>query len=1325
MSLLLTILEMTNLQSLSGQTLGMHRIVSEPFTPGENQSYMITSALSIRDPASDFEKALAALSAAAAPPSPNSNQTHLTNTSMVDWLSRHHNLQEWLTGREAAILRIRAQSPTELSDAMKCLSPLLEKQHSSDRILKFEFDSRDDRFNTLEAMFSTFLTQILSHLDVQFLSLDSIFKYHSKRQTACARDLYRMWSSLWSNVDLEDQLPSTYLIGRIDQCSRATDADLDWLLDRMSQLTYKSERTLKFIVTSVGRSNVSSLEDSGILSIDSKGEKTTIVSYPTVQNSLERDVTAANGTPQNPLLGFSVSNEEQSAVEQFLLWTGSTKESIQLVRDWIKCRDIVKPCPFILNKGSPRAKGEAEGSKSSFFEVVLVNILESLPIHLHSAGRLAVALLVGCLRPLFLKELNHLLFANIPGSAQLRDYRINPAAKGPMEQILYHLSPCLLDVDNTICLKYEQLRDIFSDTNTKRNSTEPKWYTFETENEVHGVITQALLTFLSTEFVLADMTSALHCCVQYEDYPVVAQNYDIMAYAVSHWPTHYRLANNGKLLSDAQRFFDSSKPTNWRQWARMHRLLANSVAIVDEPPTTPFTASCSLGLDDLALSYLQNYQDDIAVAVIEAARHGHSSLAKSLIANLKEELWPVYEILNAAMSSCSHDCMIDLVNAFLQRLKEDVSVCPPSFPQRCAALGYTGIVERLIEAGIPMQPNCPDTSVSMTLLQHAVAGGHFDTVTTLIEHGVALDDIVLGESEMIPLSLACTFGYTRMVTHLLHRGASPDGISEGRGIPPLIAASLSGRYELIVTLCNAGANPDISHTFVSDDDDELVLRPIDICAMRGFERSLKSMLGSKANVNLIRFGGKPLSKAIKRNHPAVIQLLLEAGATLDVEGVLDIASTLDNPAVIDLLMSHQAPTGDDGDTVAFKKKYKDQISEAFLVATQKRSLSMIRYLATLGADVEMRSSHDRIPLFLAARNGEAEIVKALLDLGASIDSLNDGWTPLQIAYDSAPVVRLLLANEIKPDVDQVGPEGSVLHLAAKWNYVDVVKVLLEYSPRPNLDTTRSDGEFPGISALSAAVLRGNTDVVRILLDAGADVNHVSENGNCPLHFALWSDVLEANDACLRLLLSFHPDLDIADAQGDIPLTCFRDKTPALSVELLLRAGANPELANQSGETPLLYAVSIGNIEVARCLLGHHHGSRQGVRPNVVNRNGKTPLHIACRKRDLDFVKLLVEHGANVNLVGSETVGTPLQVACERRSRHDATYEDEHDDEQQQQQCQRDIITYLICDADASVNKSSGVFGSALGSACVFATEEIVQLLYANGARLDGHDDLRR
>uniref|UniRef100_A0A5S6QY69 ANK_REP_REGION domain-containing protein n=1 Tax=Trichuris muris TaxID=70415 RepID=A0A5S6QY69_TRIMR len=337
-------------------------------------------------------------------------------------------------------------------------------------------------------------------------------------------------------------------------------------------------------------------------------------------------------------------------------------------------------------------------------------------------------------------------------------------------------------------------------------------------------------------------------------------------------------------------------------------------------------------------------------------------------------------------------------------------------------------------------------------------------------------------------------------------------------------------------------------------------------------------------------------------------------------------------------------------------------------------------------------------------------------------SMRDMPSNLSLFLDHATVAVNRMSNEerklfydgyaagiaaLEPYADMLAPdleEGvSVLSLAASAGYCDLVQVLLS-SMRMCPDERGTKGDC---TPLMEAASAGHTDIVRCLIEHGADVNAHSSVGNTPLIYACAAGHEEA----VRVLLDGGADVDLCNDNGQSPLmeaaaaghlgiakllvehgarvnfvctdlkvgletpltlACYKGHTEM--VDFLLKAGSESYSPGRDEElhTALMEASMDGHVEVATLLLeagaqvnlaadtfespltlaacgGHVELAKlllsKGARLEEINDEGYTPLMEAAREGHLDVVRLLVEHGSDVNMLTDETGETALTLAA--------------------------------------------------------------------------------
>ena len=307
-------------------------------------------------------------------------------------------------------------------------------------------------------------------------------------------------------------------------------------------------------------------------------------------------------------------------------------------------------------------------------------------------------------------------------------------------------------------------------------------------------------------------------------------------------------------------------------------------------------------------------------------------------------------------------------------------------------------------------------------------------------------------------------------------------------------------------------------------------------------------------------------------------------------------------------------------------------------------------------------------LHWAAHFGDAELVRALLAAGADATAANRyGMTPLQAAAvegDPAVIDALLAAGA---DANAVLPEGeTVLMTAARTGSAEALRALLAHGAG-----TEARDRFHGESALIWAAAENHADAVRVLAEHGADVDGRSAlltleprqrragqsilplGSWTPLMYAARENALAAGEA----LVAAGANLDAADPDGATALVIAIINAHYEFAELLLRAGADPNIVDLEAGMGPLYAA----IDMHRLAVGHGRGNpvpvglldavdvvalllEQGADPNAALKKpilqrqhtfgdgtlgaGATPLMRAAKSGDIEVVRMLLAAGAD-------------------------------------------------------------------------------------------------
>jgi ankyrin repeat protein len=171
----------------------------------------------------------------------------------------------------------------------------------------------------------------------------------------------------------------------------------------------------------------------------------------------------------------------------------------------------------------------------------------------------------------------------------------------------------------------------------------------------------------------------------------------------------------------------------------------------------------------------------------------------------------------------------------------------------------------------------------------------------------------------------------------------------------------------------------------------------------------------------------------------------------------------------------------------------------------------------------------------------------------------------------------------------------------------------------------------GMTPIVVAALFGSDDAMRLLIENGADVTKPKADGLTALH-AVWR-----SQAMVRLLLDHGAKVNARSDIGSTPLlvAAYANGTAPVVAELLAR-GADPNIAENRGVTPLIAAAGVGNSAAAKLLL--EHGADPNAYAEGTGQKTATALMGAAHNGDLSLVRLLLARSVDVNRVSPDNDG---------------------------------------------------------------------------------------
>ncbi|XP_046370254.2 ankyrin-2-like [Haliotis rufescens] len=511
-----------------------------------------------------------------------------------------------------------------------------------------------------------------------------------------------------------------------------------------------------------------------------------------------------------------------------------------------------------------------------------------------------------------------------------------------------------------------------------------------------------------------------------------------------------------------------------------------------------------------------------------------------------------------------------------------------------------------------------------TSVMFAAEKAHKDVFDLLVREGADL--LPVDDDDNSIFLLACEGGNIDIVQYLLTQNATDINRANKDKQTSAMKAAFKGHEDVFGLLVGKGTELSLTESYRS--------RILHL-ACKGGNIEIVNYLLTEALVDINSTDENNYTPAIiaaTAGHRNVFDLLVVKGADLTILGdddnsVLHAASLGGNIEIVRNVLTLNI--------VNINARDIEGMTPVFLAALNGHD-EVFDLLVEKEADLLIVTDGGNTILHAACRGGNVQIVKYVLN--QNIVDVNSkeysGLTPAMEAAVGGHKAVFYLLLEKRPDLSQPDDhDNNLLHMACEGGNVELVKYVLALNS-VDINSRTEDGRTPAMIAAS----KGHKDMLKLLVNKGADLSLVNSHGEDVLHISLLCEDMEM---VKYILTQDVVNINGADKDGRTPVSLAAENGCIDMFDLVVSKGADLSSRDVAGNTILQSACSGGNVDIVEYVLAQDNMLQD------INRTGWndwTPVMVAAFQGYKEVFDLLVKKGADLAQLDKDG-NTILHMAC--------------------------------------------------------------------------------